>query len=384
MKYLIKIRNKFNKALAPIFMFLFRCVPIKNNKIIIYCHNGKGYGDNCKYIAEELKKEKNNYDIVWAIKKGEEVPSFIRTVKINSLKSLYELATAKIWINNLRFMPYIKKRKNQFYIQTWHSSLRLKKIELDAPEVLTRYYLKQIKNDSKMIDMMISGCDFSYETYRRAFMYDGKIEKVGTPRCDIFFNNTRKDSIKKQIFELYKLNPNKKTILYAPTFRDNVSCNDVYINLEELVNQIDDTYQVLVRMHPNKRTDFKFNSNKVIDVTQYPDMQELLCMVDILITDYSGCCFDMMIAGGTCILFLKDLKDYLSKERDVYFDISKLPFIKAYNESELVEIIKNKKYNNANDEIEKFKEKIGLYEDGLASYRIKNIIDKVIEGEKNE
>ena len=176
---------------VTISLFIFRIFPIKNNKIIALNFNGKGYSDSPKYIVEELRKNKN-LDIVWASKKSSTqsgIPNNVRRVKYKSLSYFYELATAKIWINNNRFEKYIIKRKEQFYLQTWHSPLRLKKIELDAIENLDKMYRSSMKQDSKMISTMISGCDFSYKIYENSFLYDGPILKTGTPRCDVFFSN---------------------------------------------------------------------------------------------------------------------------------------------------------------------------------------------------
>lgn len=381
-----KVRNKIYEILAPIVMFIFRLFPIKNNKIVVFCHNGKGYGDSAKYIVEELLKENNKYDIVWALKRNEYIPKEVRKVDIFSLKCLYELSTAKVWINNLRFMPYIRKRKGQFYIQTWHSSLRLKKIEMDAKDSITKYYLRQMKNDSKMIDLFTCGCEFSYKTYKRAFLYDGKIEMTGTPRCDIFFNPDRMNALKNVIISKYKLNPEKKVLLYAPTFRENKNCNEIYMDLKYIQKELGDKYNILVRTHPNKKVDYIIDESLgVINVTNYPDMQDLLCSIDVLVTDYSGSCFDMMIANKRCVLFLKDKDEYLSKERDVYFSIEDLPFEKALNEQELVKIL-NKDYIDDKylEEINNFKHKVGLYEDGHSSKKIKEIIDNVIGEDNNE
>ena len=54
-------------------------------------------------------------------------PEKINLVNIHSKRALYELATAKLWIDNQRKIPSIKKglekKEGQFYIQTWHGSL---------------------------------------------------------------------------------------------------------------------------------------------------------------------------------------------------------------------------------------------------------------------
>ena len=81
-----------------------------------------------------------------------------------------------------------KKRDGQFYVQTWHSSLRLKKIEADAVDGLTDNYIKMAKADSKQTDLLISGCQFSTEIFRRAFWYDGPIVSTGTPRGDVLIH----------------------------------------------------------------------------------------------------------------------------------------------------------------------------------------------------
>ena len=90
---------------------------------------GKGYGDNPKYILEYLNQQKQKIDFVWLTSNSNNTkfPKNIRTVKIFSIKSFFELATAKVWINNSRFDQFVIKRKEQFYIQTWHGGLALKK-----------------------------------------------------------------------------------------------------------------------------------------------------------------------------------------------------------------------------------------------------------------
>lgn len=382
MTFLKKIRNKINRILAPLVFRLFRVKKIKNNKIVVMNYNGKGYGDNAKYIVNELLKTPEKYDIVYVTNDVRSLPENIRSVSPKSLKWIYELSTAKIWINNTRFNLYVRKRKEQFYIQTWHSSLRLKKIEMDAVDKLGKYYKRMMKFDSKNINLMIVGSEFSFNTYRNAFLYNGNIERIGTPRCDLFFNKDICNGLIKKIFKAYGIAEKKKVVLYAPTFRRNQDINEAYMDIEYVQDKLGKDYVLMVRFHPNTNLEMKSDNLNVIDVTSYPDMQELLCAVDVLITDYSGCCFDMMIANKPCILFVKDIEEYLSKERGVYFTMDELPFPKVKKEDELVEIIKKNDYNAYFENIRNFDMKIGLYEKGNASKNLKNIIDDVIDGRR--
>lgn len=376
---LSKIKLHVKGLYFYIFMKLFSCFPINKQKIIVVSYAGKGYGDNGKYIVDELLKD-DNVIIYWATKKSfrKTLPSRVRYTKFNSIIYLFHLATAKVWINNARFEFGTTKREGQFYIQTWHSSLRLKKIEKDAIEHMNPQYVKTCIYDSKMIDIIISGCGFSSKIYKNAFWYDGKVEECGTPRCDIFFNKTNKVELKKKIFGRYGIPEDKIIILYAPTFRKGTDEEKCYLNIEKFIDKLDKKYELLVRFHPISKYTLKTKSPYVKNVTDYEDMQELLCVSDYLITDYSGCCFDMMINNKPCLLFTKDLENYLSKERELYFDFNSLPFYNTKTEEELARIIQNFDRNDYKKRIDKFEKEIVLFEDGHAAERIANIILKQI------
>ena len=149
-----------------------RIFPIKKNKIVITSFYGKGYGDSSKYICNYLiNNQKENVEIVWLVNdiSDNNLPKEIKAVKYKSLRAIYERVTAKIWIDNARKHDYELKRKDQYYIQLWHSSLRLKKIEKDAINYLPKTYIKNAIHDSKMIDLMVAGCEFSYNTYKNSF-----------------------------------------------------------------------------------------------------------------------------------------------------------------------------------------------------------------------
>lgn len=136
-----KILNSIyrNKVLISslYFKLCFSWLPVKKNKIVICNFAGCGYGCNAKYIAEEIINQKLNVDIVWLTKpefmKKEQFPPQIRLVNYYDInKSLYELATAKIWIDNVKKSYFINKglskKKTQFYLNTWHGSLGIKRL----------------------------------------------------------------------------------------------------------------------------------------------------------------------------------------------------------------------------------------------------------------
>ena len=109
-------------------------------------------------------------------------------------------------------------------------------------------------------------------------------------------------------------------------------------------------------------------------------MQELLYAVDILITDYSSCMFDMAIAQKICFIHAPDVDSYLAKERQLYFDFKELPFSFSKTNEQLVNNILNLDPELYKRNLKRFMEKIKLYETGTASQqvvkRIKEVINK--------
>ena len=96
----------------------FRLLPIRNNRIFVSNYYGRGFGDNCKYIVDELNKH-GNYDIRWLTKDGEkkDFPKNVKSVRHGTLSELFYLSTAHIWIDNSHEnrSAYRRERSNTIY-----------------------------------------------------------------------------------------------------------------------------------------------------------------------------------------------------------------------------------------------------------------------------
>lgn len=364
----------------------FLLLPIQKKKIVIVSYFGKGYGDNLKYITESLLKEEPDVNIVWLLSKKLKRSNFNSRIKIekyNILTTIYHLATAKVWIDNARKHIYPIKRKGQFYIQTWHGGIALKKVERDAENKLSYNYVEIAKNDSKMADLFVSNSIFCTKMYQRAFWYNGKILEVGSPRNDILVNLEKSDESIKKVFTHFKIKSDDKIILYAPTFRKNINESTYNLEFEKIIEKLykkyNTKYKILLRLHPNisnKINLFKYDEN-ILNATDYPDMQELLLAADILITDYSSSMFDYMILKRPIIIYANDYDKY-KKERDFYFDLRELPFIFTKKNEELLEEITKINNEKIKKDYEDFFKKVGLNETGKASEEVSKIILKRI------
>lgn len=311
-------------------------VKVDPNIVLCLSYNGLKYSCNPRYITEFLLHRKDSrYRIYWLFNEGvdvSEVPNEVTVIRRDSFKHFIIINKAKFIINNSRTAIrglYWLKRREQRYIMTWHSSNGLKKIEADAG-VLGKYYVRNAKRDSKLCDLILSGCRFRSEVIRRAFWYENEILERGTPRNDIFFKENSHLVDKVRVH--FNLDANVKVVLYAPTFRSSYTLENYDIDWRETIlalnKRFESEFVVLYRLHPNfiGRDYMEGMPSNVIDATLYHDMQELLIASDVLITDYSSSMFDYALLRKPCFLYMKDRATY---DRGNYFEFDELPFPNA-------------------------------------------------------
>ncbi len=373
------------KLVTNLIIYTFCCLPVKNNKIIFFSYYGSQYGGNPKYISQYIQENypQDRFDVVWVFNdlSSKQYLKGVRKVRTMSLKYFYELCTAKVVITNYRTTELYKKRKNQYYIQTWHSSLRLKQIEKDAENALPAHYVRMAKKDSLKCDLLLAGCKYSTEIFNRAFWYNGEIFEHGTPRNDLLFENG--EDKKREIYGKLKIPDHKKVLLYAPTFRKGNNLDVYDVNFERLahtlVSKFGGEWTILVKLHPHlaSKSSEIITDGNVMDVSSFDDIQELLLIADVLLTDYSSLMFDFSITNKPCFLFVPDLIQYKSQDRGLYFDLEELPFITCLNQTELEEKISGFDLNNYKQELEQFLNRVGSFENGKASEQLVKKIDEV-------
>lgn len=382
-----EIKNRIRKN--PLYVLLKNRIikilyifPIQNNKIVFDNFGGRGYGDDPKYIAEELRQRNLRLKLIWMTSDiNSELPPGIHVVKYGTIRAAYHWITAKVWVDNIKSSIKPKKREGQYYIQTWHSTLGFKKNEADAKNLPSKY-LDEAKVDAHRTDLMYSNNDFRFEKYKNHFWYSGEVIKCDVPRIGALMNPAQ--GLREKVCGILGVPVTHKIVLYAPTFRKNVDTSIYEFDYEKckeaLSYKFGGTFEMLIRLHPNEAqfADKTTREKKVYNATKYSDMQELLAVADVLITDYSGCMFDFGFAKKPVFLFAKDLERYLREERECYFSLSDVPFDLSETEDCLMEYIYRFDFNEYNRKCDIFEEKIGFHDSGQGAKMIADLIIKRI------
>lgn len=374
---------KYTDIIKRCIYILFFVFPIEKRKIVFSNYYGQGFGDNCKYIAKEFLRH-SNYKLIWLCSNDTKnnLPNGVIPIKKNSLVGLYHLATASAWVDNCRKPLWIIKRKKQYYVQTWHGCIALKKIEGDAEDLIDLHYIKAAKRESTYIDLMVSNSRTCSDMYRRAFWYKGEILECGSPRNDILFNYNTK-LIERLKTKLY-LTEDDIVILYAPTFRNNKSKAAYITNYYEIIHVFEKLtnkqIKLFIRLHPNMKEQSKYirENKKIINVSSYPDMQELLIISDYIISDYSSTAIEFSMMKKPTFLYMNDYNEYIS-ERGLFFKLSELPYMISFTEKELIEQIEHFNFIRYNDNLNKFFNKLQLKESGTAAKQVASKIQAVLD-----
>lgn len=358
----------------------FNIFPIKENRVTFVSYRGAQYSCNPKAVSEYLlKNHKEKFEIIWGLENPNKYDGIkndnVKVVKHGSLQFYKLLCTSHFIITNVDYLSYVKFRKGQFIIQTWHGGGSYKKVGTQTKNI-NWFVSKRRSYFNDRTDFFISSSEiFTKDTIRGSFDFKGNILNIGMPRNDILF--TSDDKKKTEIKSKLRISEDKRILLYAPTYRKFIKYTDYQLDEKKLKSALNKRFSgewvILYRLHPMLKESFDASKYDVIDVSSYNDMQELLFVSDILITDYSSSMWDFSHTHRPCFLFATDLKSYKA-ERDFYTDIHTWPFILAENNEELEEKIINYNDERYKSDLDKYLSDCGNYEDGSACRKVAELM----------
>lgn len=378
-------RKKIHKGL--LLYRLFQKLPIQKNLVLFESFLGRGYSDNPKALYQTLKRQRPELTLVWIFAKeptADVKASCPNWVLRNSPKYYYYMARARYWIFNTRHPLSLKKRRATTYLQTWHGT-PLKRLGLDMEEVhmagtTTEQYKKNFYQQAQEWDYLLSPNTYSSEIFKRAFGFSGTLLESGYPRNDLLYapdRNQQTETLKRKL----DVPPNKKVILYAPTWRDDEFVTkgqyrfNLQLDLQQMQERLGQDYIVLLRMHYliAEHLDLDAYAGFAYDVSSYGDIAELYLISDLLITDYSSVFFDFAHLNRPMLFFTYDLEKYASVLRGFYFDFEAVvpgPLLTESNQViDYIEDIEAQSKQYA-DKYKVFQEQFCGLDDGKASQRV--------------
>jgi CDP-ribitol ribitolphosphotransferase len=250
---------------------------------------------------------------------------------LDAMRAGYHLARARLFIVDDSFFPMyaITPRPGTARVQVWHAAGALKKFgysvldtSVDADDLAIRQVPLHANYDLCLVS---SGAAIPH--YMDAFRMPRErfTTAIGVPRTDLFFDAERRARATAAIVGRYALPPGRRVLLYAPTFRGDAVLDprhDATLDLGAMRDALAPGWVLLLRLHPLVRQSLRLPPELaafVVDVSDWPDMNELMFVADLLVTDYSSAVFEFALLDRPMAFFAPDLAAY-ERERGFYVD----------------------------------------------------------------
>ncbi|MBT2703823.1 CDP-glycerol glycerophosphotransferase family protein [Bacillus sp. ISL-35] len=373
----------FNSTGFRLLYKMYSMRPINQNKVIFASDSRSEMSGNFQFVYDEMIKKGLNYEYHFLLKRGVDEKKSFKEIK----ELAYHLATSKFIILD-DFYPMIyplEIREDAELIQLWHAVGAFKTFGFSrigrpgGPSPTSknhRNYTKAIVSSKHVAKYYAEGFGIDEE----------KVVPTGIPRTDIFFDEKYKEEVRQRLYQEFPFLRNKKVITFAPTFRGNGQQSAHYpmevLNLEKLYQELKDDYVFLFKIHPFVKNDFNIPyqyKDFFYDFSSYREINDLLFVTDLLITDYSSVCFEYALLNRPMIFFAYDVEEYVQK-RDFYYEYTSfIPGPLARSTDDIIQTIKEEDFKM--EKIKPFIEYFFDHHDGKSSSRVVDhlILDKELE-----
>jgi len=364
---------------------LFKRLPLKNKVTFLV-----SFPDNTLYIYEELQKQKVDIEVVFlchhrcfnTFKEINELTYLVESRHLlHTIVGIYHLATSKQIVvdNYYGFLAATTFKKGVNCTQIWHAAGAIKQFGAKDPANVNRSLAaqKRFKKVYHQFDQIVIGSDQMASIFKKAFLAnETSFLKVGIPRTDFFFDEKKLQQVTAAFYENNPLLKEKKVILYAPTFRKGEEAvNHLKLDIQKMATELSSDYVLLIKFHPAVCLTldvFYDDSNFAFDYSHYPNVNELLIITDILITDYSSIPMEFSLLKRKMIFFAYDLADY-KQENGLWEDFeASVPGPVATHTNEVIEAILNEEINLL--QLDAYAKKWLQYCDGAASERLVKVL----------
>jgi CDP-glycerol glycerophosphotransferase (TagB/SpsB family) len=345
-------------------------------------YDGRSATDSPRAIHEQLVRSRPELRPTWAVRDHAAwVPEGARVVLWLSREWYAALATSAHVVTNIDLEAWFQRRPGQRVLQTFHGypskamGIGLWRAKRHPPTRIERL----LRRTSGTWTLLLTPTPEMNRHYREQYAYDGPILDRGYPRDDVLVAGDTA-GIRERTRRLLGISANQVAVLYAPTWRDDLATG---FRSAPLVDDLDvdtaaqalgDDYVILLRGHrfharPGARAR---DRGRVVEVTAYPEINDLVLAADVAVLDYSSLRFDFALTGKPMLFLVPDLEAYAEATRGFLFDFaSSAPGPLLRSPSEVVEAVRglDEVRGTFASRLSGFNATFNRYQDGRATLR---------------
>jgi CDP-glycerol glycerophosphotransferase len=296
--------------------------------VLFGCYRGEFATDSQRALDEALRVERPHLVRYWGVESfAVEVPEGSVPLIMGSREWYDVLGSATYLCNNIDFDGFFVKRPHQKYLQTFHGYpfKSMGRGFWSGKGYSEERIARELARRNLEYDAILVPSETAAGYYRSEYDYTGRILVTGYPRSD-FMVNADPDKVRTEVLTRLGIPLDRTTVLYAPTYRDNLTTRTYAakrfeeLDLDELRRALGEDVVILLRGHNNnqREKDRVTGRSRIVDVTDYPEINHLTVAADAAILDYSSLRFDWALTGKPMVFFVPDMDEYFGKRPPLF------------------------------------------------------------------
>ncbi|GGR46991.1 CDP-glycerol glycerophosphotransferase [Nocardioides luteus] len=357
--------------------------PLDESAVYLSTYAGSTATDSQLAIHEHLRRTRPDLKLYWGVADhASRVPEGGIPVVLQTPEWYRVIGTAKYLVQNIDFDRWWRKREGQRFLQTFHGyPAKSMGLRMWRAKMFTELRCQaELDRTTAGWDLILTPTPEMDRYYREEYAYDGPIHSEGYPRDDALVSPTA-DEDRTRTRNLLGIGSHQKVVLYAPTWRDHLALNYrsakmvEHLDVVAASDELGDDYVILVRGHRfnSKGSERSERTARVIDVTDYPEINDLILASDAAVLDYSSLRFDFALTGRPMVFLVPDLSDYTGGIRGFLYDYADTapgPMLDTAEEVVAALSDLGRLESDYRDRIAEFNAKYQYTQDGKATERV--------------
>jgi CDP-glycerol glycerophosphotransferase (TagB/SpsB family) len=349
--------------------------------VYLQAYTGQNATDSPLAIAEELAASRPDLVLTWAVADlAARVPLGSATVLWRSREWYAALARSRYVVTNIELESWFRRRLGQDVLQTFHGyPSKAMGLGLWRQKNFTATRIEQqLDRTSRNWSLLLTPAPEMDIHYRENYRYDGPILAAGYPRDDALVTpgaDVRRAAARARL----GIDDDTVAVLYAPTWRDDQATDFRsarmvdHLDVAAAAEALGPGHVLLLRGHRFMAATGTGTGSRVLDVTSYPEINDLVLAADAAVLDYSSMRFDLALTGRPMVFLVPDLEDYATAKRGFLYDFAPTaPGPLARSSAQVVEALRDldgvrERYR---DDYARFNATYNRFQDGQAARRV--------------
>ena len=305
-------------------------LPITSGLFYFESFAGGSATDSPLAICAELRRRRPDATMLWGVVgSGETVPEGVTPLLVRSREWYHTLATAELLVTSTELEEWFVTRPDQLVVQTFHGypSKAMGEMQWRAWQLPPRRIRAMRRRGVDTWDLILTPTPEMTRHYREQYDYAGPAAEHGYPRDDAL-TAPDADARRAETRSLLGINADQTAVLYAPTFRDDLATRPRragmpdHLDVPAAAAALGDGHVLLLRghrFHTPAGPETAPGAARVVDVTDHPEINDLILASDVAVLDYSSLRFDFALTGKPMVFLVPDLDDYAGGVRGFLF-----------------------------------------------------------------